>query len=123
MRAAHFILYVQDQALSTRFYQKVLGRPPRLDVPGMSEFELVDGAILGLMPEQGAQSLLQIETRPATTRCELYLVLSDLHGALRRALEAGGTLLQPAESRDWGERVAYLRDPDGHVLALAEKLS
>lgn len=88
----------------------------------MSEFELTGGAVLGLMPEEGAQRLLQIETQPAAARCELYLVLADLHGALRRALEAGATLLQPAESRDWGARVAYLKDLDGHVLALAEPL-
>lgn len=122
MIAAHFILYVRDQSRSTRFYQKVLGHAPRLEVAGMSEFELSGGSVLGLMPEEGAQRLLKIETQPSSARCELYLVLADLHGALRRALEAGAVLLQPAEKREWGAHVAYLQDPDGHVLALAEPL-
>jgi predicted enzyme related to lactoylglutathione lyase len=122
MIRAHFILYVRDQHLSSRFYQQVLGCAPRLEVPGMTEFELSGGAILGLMPESGIQRLIGVETRPAVARCELYLLLADLQGALRRALEAGAELIQPAEARDWGDRVGYLRDPDGHILALAEPL-
>lgn len=122
MIRTHFILYVTDQQLSSQFYRKVLGREPRMQVPGMTEFELSHEAILGLMPESGIQKLLGVETRPAAARCELYLLLADLQGALRRALEAGAQLIQAAEARDWGDRVAYLRDPDGHILALAEPL-
>jgi predicted enzyme related to lactoylglutathione lyase len=54
----HFILYVADQARSAAFYAKVLCVEPRLDVPGMSEFVLPGGAVLGLMPEAGIRRLL-----------------------------------------------------------------
>ncbi|MBN9420648.1 MAG: glyoxalase [Candidatus Eremiobacteraeota bacterium] len=101
------------------FYREVLGREPRLDVPGMTEFELAEGTVLGLMPESGIERLLGVVTGPRVARCELYLVLEDLEPALARALGAGAELLSGAADRDWGARVAYVRDLDGHVLALA----
>lgn len=115
----HFILYVADQARSCSFYRQVLGLEPRLDVPGMTEFELASGTVLGLMPEAGIERLLGVVTGPRVARCELYLVLEEVEPALSRALAAGAELLSEASVRDWGARVAYVRDLDGHILALA----
>lgn len=121
VKQVHFILYVRNQAASRDFYEQLLGRSPRLDVPGITEFELGGGAVLGLMPEDGIEKLLPIQTSPATPRCELYLVFDDLTPVLERGLAAGGRLLSAAEVRSWGARVAYLLDPDQHVVALADE--
>jgi len=125
MTTAHFILYVADQGRSTAFYRAVLAREPRLDVPGMTEFELGPGAVLGLMPEAGIRRLLGAALPdPAQAsgipRAELYLVVADAAAAHRRALAAGARELSPIQARDWGHRVGYSLDPDGHVLAFAE---
>jgi catechol 2,3-dioxygenase-like lactoylglutathione lyase family enzyme len=58
MITSHFILYVSDQEKSTQFYEKTLAIKPRLNVPGMTEFELSNGTIFGLMPETGIKRLL-----------------------------------------------------------------
>ena len=123
-RAAHLVLYVADQAASARFYERVLGRAPRLDVPGMTEFELAEGAVLGLMLEAGIRRLLgDALPDPAgargVPRAELYLVVEDPDGAHARAIAAGGKELRPVALRDWGDRAGYVLDPDGHVLAFA----
>ena len=55
---AYLVFYVSDQVASVAFYRRVLGIEPRLDVPGMCEFKLPGGAILGLMPESGIRRLL-----------------------------------------------------------------
>lgn len=122
--ACHFILYVADQARSTAFYTAVLARPPRLHVPGMTEFALPGGAVLGLMPEQGIRRLLgPALPGPAGAagipRCELYLVSGDPAAWHARALAAGARELSPLGPRDWGHEAAYALDPDGHVLAFA----
>ncbi len=122
--ACHLILYVADQTRSTAFYTAVLARPPRLDVPGMTEFALPGGAVLGLMPEQGIRRLLgPALPDPAGAagipRCELYLVSEEPAAVHARALEAGARDLGPLAPRDWGHEVAYALDPDGHVLAFA----
>lgn len=122
--AAHFILYVADQARSTAFYAQALGKTPRLDVPGMTEFDLGGGAVLGLMPVAGIRRLLG-ERLPdpgaaaGVPRAELYLLVADVarHHAL--ALAAGAAELSPPALRNWGQWAAYSLDPDGHVLAFA----
>lgn len=120
----HAILYVQSQAASSAFYRSVLDRAPRLDVPGMTEFE-VGGAVLGLMPEAGIRRLLG-ERLPdpaagrGVPRAEVYLVVDDAAAYHARALELGARELSPFGRRDWGHDVAYSLDPDGHVLAFAQ---
>lgn len=123
---AHLILYVNDQRASARFYARVLGLSPRLDVPGMTEFLLSEGAVLGLMPAAGIKRLLG-ERLPdpgraaGVPRAELYL-LTDQPGAFHdRALANGALELSPLALRDWGHEAAYSLDPDGHVLAFARE--
>ena len=55
---AHLIFCVADQKASSKFYSRALALQPRLDVPGMTEFELDGGAVLGLMPVAGIKRLL-----------------------------------------------------------------
>ncbi|MBM4063632.1 MAG: glyoxalase [Planctomycetes bacterium] len=122
--AAHFVLYVADQRASAAFYARALGLEPRLDVPGMTEFDLGDGAVLGLMPEAGIRRLLGARLPdPARARgvprAELYLVVGDADACHRRALAAGAVELSAPAARDWGHRVGYCLDPDAHVLAFA----
>ncbi|MCO4746101.1 MAG: VOC family protein [Proteobacteria bacterium] len=122
--SAHFILYVADQAVSTAFYAEALGKQPRLDVPGMTEFELSEGAILGLMPVDGVAGLFEGAVHTGTrqhSRAELYLRVEDPAAAHDRAVQAGATGLSPIQLRDWGDQAAYSRDPDGHILAFASK--
>ncbi|HRH70654.1 MAG TPA: VOC family protein [Flavobacteriales bacterium] len=121
-----FILYVRDQGRSHDFYRTLLGQDATLHVPGMTEFDL-GGCKLGLMPEEG---IARIITPPlphpkqgtGIPRCELYLLVADLGTVEPRARTAGAAIVDPAKDRDWGHRVAYYGDPDGHVIALAQEI-
>jgi catechol 2,3-dioxygenase-like lactoylglutathione lyase family enzyme len=123
----NFILYVRDQRASADFYRRVLAVEPTLDVPGMTEFRLGDGVVLGLMPERGITRLLKGAVDPASAggvpRAEVYLLVDDPAGYHARALAAGARELSSLEARDWGEAAAYSQDPDGHVLAFARSLA
>lgn len=127
MIKAQFILYVSDQARSTKFYRQVLDLAPTLNVPGMTEFTLADHCVLGLMPEAGIKRLLGDRLPDPTAgnglpRAELYLMVTEPEAYHRRALAAGAIELSELKDRDWGHRAAYSLDPDGHVLAFAEAL-
>ncbi|MBL7925163.1 MAG: VOC family protein [Bacteroidia bacterium] len=126
MNLVEIILYVKSQSASTTFYSAVLNAAPVLDVPGMTEFMLNEHCKLGLMPNAGIARILgdrlpHPDHGSGIPRCELYLVVDDLERACARAAAAGALLVSPSEHRDWGDRVAYFADPDGHVLALACK--
>jgi len=126
--ATHVILYVADQRAAGSFWEAVLDHAPALDVPGMTEFTLGAGTVLGLMPEAGIRELLGAALPdPAgargVPRCELYLVVEDPAAHHARALAAGAVELSALTPRSWGDRAAYSLDPDGHVIAVAERPS
>jgi len=119
------IIYVAHQKQSTAFYQSVLGKKPLLDVPGMTEFELSNGLLLGIMPEENIARLLG-DTVPhpgsgsGIPRSELYLPVQDPESSYKMLIQNGGKGISPPEKRTWGHIVAYGIDPDGHVLAFAK---
>lgn len=120
------ILYVKDQKQATRFYQQALNRKPVLDVPGMTEFQISENFSLGLMPGDGVKRLLgEAIEHPfgigkEIPRAELYLSVTNPEEWASRAEKSGATVLSPLQERDWGDRVVYLQDRDGNILAFAE---
>lgn len=122
------ILYVEDQQVSTAFYEKLLRHKADLNVPGMTEFRLSDSFKLGLMPNNGIAKILQDHLPHPSKgtgipRCELYLYVEDITVEFDNALSAGARVISPIAPRDWGDTVCYFADPDGHVIAFAVKSS
>lgn len=124
----HFeiILYVSNQERSKIFYSAILKQLPSLDVPGMTEFMLADNLKLGLMPDNGiAKIVTPLMPHPSAgtgiPRCELYLLVDDLQSVFDNAIKFGAKEISKVSDRDWGDRVGYVADFDGHVIAFAEK--
>ncbi|WP_238917104.1 VOC family protein [Clostridium sp. YIM B02555] len=120
------IFYVKDQGKSKVFYKKLLGYEPTLDVVGMTEFQMVNNVLLGLMPEEGIMRILENKIpnpkdANGVPRSELYIFVDDPDEYYLRAITAGGTGISKTELRDWGDYVAYCSDVDGHILAFAKK--
>jgi catechol 2,3-dioxygenase-like lactoylglutathione lyase family enzyme len=120
------ILYVADQQKSRDFYSAVLRETPVLDVPGMTEFNLGEGLKLGLMPEKGiAKILLDKTPHPETgngiPRCELYILSGEIEEAYATTIRSGAKEVSKIQDRDWGDRVGYVMDLDGHILAFATR--
>ncbi|GEM50807.1 hypothetical protein EB1_05970 [Empedobacter brevis NBRC 14943 = ATCC 43319] len=121
------ILYVNDQQASTDFYARLFRQPPDLDVPGMTEFKLAENCKLGIMPNKGIAKILSDKTpHPdegnGIPRCELYFYVDNVEFEFENAVKAGAWCISPVEDRDWGDRAGYVADPDGHIIAFAEKL-
>ena len=121
------ILYVNDQETSSKFYQNIFRKAPDLNVPGMTEFNLSDNCKLGLMPNKGIAKILADSTPHPDSgngipRCELYLWIENIQLEFENATKSGAKLISPIIDRDWGDRVCYFSDPDGHIIAFAEKI-
>lgn len=122
------ILFVADQQLSTAFYENILRKKADLNVPGMTEFIFADNFKLGLMPNDGIAKILSDKTpHPASgvgiPRCELYLYVENVEAEFGNALKHGAKLISPIELRNWGDRVCYFADIDGHIIAFAETVN
>lgn len=128
MNAIQFILYVTNQQASKTFYSHILNLDPVLDVPGMTEFQLSENCKLGLMPENGIAKILGDKTPHPKSgngipRCELYLSVSKIECYFSRAIASGAKIISEVAPRDWGDKVGYISDPDGHIIAFAEKIN
>ena len=122
------ILYVNNQEESNKFYQKIFRSLPDLNVPGMTEFFISDSCKLGLMPNKGIAKILSNKVpHPdlgnGIPRCELYLYVDNIHFEFDNAIKSGAKLISPIVDRDWGDKVCYFSDPDGHIIAFAEKIT
>lgn len=126
INVSYTILYVKDQQASAKFYSNVLNKEPRLNVPGMTEFDITKNSVLGLMPEVGIKRLLG-ERLPDPSqangipRAEIYLMVDNPQEYFERALQNGAIELSNLGKRNWGHHAAYCLDPDGHVLAFAKE--
>ncbi len=126
----HFetILYVADQELSCKFYQNLLRCKPTLHVKGMTEFQLFGNCTLGLMPNAGIAKILTEKVPHPDKginipRCELYLRVNDVQFEYDHAVKSGAKLISAIADRNWGDKVCYFADLDGHIIAFAEKLN
>jgi uncharacterized glyoxalase superfamily protein PhnB len=80
---------------------------------GDSRFFLVDE-----MPNWKVVSPLTLGGSPVT----LHLYVNDADAAYARAIEAGAEMVLPPDDGFWGERYAIVRDPFGHVWAVASRV-
>lgn len=123
----HFILYVEDQQKSTEMYAELFEKKPILNVPGMTEFELSENVVLGLMPNKSiAKIIAPILPNPSNgtgiPRCELYLYVNQIESIYERCQSLSFVQISPLIDRDWGDKAFYIADKDGHVIAFAEKI-
>lgn len=125
-KTIELIIYVADQAQSTEFYEQLLNKKPVLNVPGMTEFELAPNCKLGLMPNHGIAKIIHpIMPHPqdghGIPRCELYLYVDDLNTIQQQAKDCNAKLISALAVRNWGDKVVYYADLDGHIIAFAQK--
>jgi lactoylglutathione lyase len=116
------VLYARDVERLARFYA-VFGFEAHSRIPG--EDGTVgfvglrrDGAELGITTEASPRILAGVEPGPGP-RHELFVYVADVDLAVKDATAAGGSTLRAAADMPWGERLAYLQDPEGNVVTVA----
>jgi catechol 2,3-dioxygenase-like lactoylglutathione lyase family enzyme len=105
-------LFTDDVDGMSAFYRRLLGAAPVGEWPGGVLFALGDGKLL-------------VHERAAATgggppnEDHFAISASDLDGACAALVEDGCTFLVEPQDYPWG-RSAYLRDPDGRLVELAQ---
>jgi predicted enzyme related to lactoylglutathione lyase len=118
------ILAVEQLPRAIAFYRTVLGWEQVVDASVYGELRSPTGMRLGVYDRRNfGNNIGRIpEPHPGpVSTTELYFHAGDLEAMVARACEAGATLLSAAADRAWGERVAYVRDPEGTVIAFAQR--
>jgi uncharacterized protein len=121
-RVSVITLGVADVPRAGSFYQ-ALGWPLSGVPEGGVAFFKNAGSRLALYSlEAMAEETGQTAAAPGSIGVALAINLESrdlVDAALAAAVEAGGTLLKPAQERFWGGYSGYFADPDGHAWEVA----
>jgi PhnB protein len=52
----------------------------------------------------------------------LFLYVEDVDKTVERALTSGARILVPLQDQFWGDRIAWVMDPAGHVWTVASRI-
>jgi lactoylglutathione lyase len=120
--ADYVILIVEDLDRALEFYTGVLG----LKLGHRSgEYAQLDTGVtrLALYTRNAmARTLGMSLERPSSNApgFEIGFKVDGVDAAVDELVARGASLAMPPTDRFWGQRTAYVRDPDGHLIELAQ---
>lgn len=121
----YVILIVADLDRAVRFYTDVLGLPLAHRAGDYAQF--ATGATrLGFYTRDAMAKTLgtPLETPAAhAPGFELGFKVANVDAAFTELVKRGATPVTPPVTRPWGQRTAYVRDPDGYLIELAQQLT
>jgi catechol 2,3-dioxygenase-like lactoylglutathione lyase family enzyme len=109
---AEVALFTDDVQSAKRFYADLVGSPPVAEWPGGAIFAA--GGAKVLVHERAAA----MKDGPPNED-HFALAVDDLNAACNELLKRGLAFLLEPRDYPWG-RSAYLRDPDGRLVELAQ---
>ena len=125
------IVYCDDLPRSLRFYRDLLGfrvtfAHPEQGEPGFVALQLGEGAELALadVRDPEAVHLHGKAVRPTSGHgFELCVYADDVDDAVTALRAAGVPVLAEPADQPWGDRMAYVEDPQGNPVMLCAELS
>ena len=119
-------LVCRDPAAAIDFYVKTFGAIERGSRPGP------DGTIAHAMLTIGPAMLMIEAERPTLTSrvpkpdgsspVVIYVYVADVDETVDRAIANGAQVLVPLQDQFWGDRIAWIMDPSGHVWTVASRI-
>lgn len=124
------IIYTRDLPAASRFYRDLLGYtetyrfPADAAEPVFVSLTLPDGSGIALAAAEDGQ--LGAHGQPMRPRSghqfELCLYTDDVDKAIADLRGHGVPVLAEPADQPWGERMAYVADPDGHPVMICARL-
>lgn len=118
----YLILIVEDLDRALGFYVDVLGL--RVGHRSGDYAQLDTGTTrLALYTRSAMAKTLGMALDPPVSNApgfELGFKVSDVDAGFAELIARGAQPVMPPTDRFWGQRTAYLRDPDGHLIELAQ---
>jgi catechol 2,3-dioxygenase-like lactoylglutathione lyase family enzyme len=121
----YVVLVVEDVDRALGFYCGLLGL--RLGHRSGPYAQLETGATRVALYERAAMAQTlgrELESpSPDAPAFELGFKVDDCDAVYDEVVAAGAAPAVPPTDRSWGQRTAYVRDPDAHLVELAQDLS
>lgn len=115
MRLKNVLLVVRDIAQSKRFYHELFG----LQIVRDFGDNVILSEGLALQEQTNWEQLIHTPTVTGNTS-ELFFEENNLDAFLLSAREYGVEFVGDVRLNSWDKRVVMLKDPDGHLIEVAE---
>ncbi len=119
-------LFCRDVAAEIDFCKNTFGAMEGVRRPGP------DGSVAHALITIGpAMIMIASESPELTSRAPkpdgaspvvMYIYVEQVDDTVERAVTGGATILRPLENQFWGDRIAWLMDPEGHVWTIASRI-
>jgi uncharacterized glyoxalase superfamily protein PhnB len=116
-------LVIKDCANAIDFYKKALGAQE------IYQSKMPDGKIMHAMIQIGNSVIMLADEFPAMgavgpntlggTSTTLHIYTDDADKLFNQAISAGATPIMPIADMFWGDRYGQIKDPYGHIWAIA----
>jgi lactoylglutathione lyase len=120
----YIILIVENLDRALNFYTRVLGL--RLGHRSGDYAQLDTGTTrLALYTRNAMAKTLSLSLDAPAANApgfEIGFKVADVDAAFSELVARGAPAVVPPTDRFWGQRTAYVRDPDGHLVELAQDL-
>ena len=115
------ILYVDDVASSLDFFERAFGLKRGFLHESGDYGELTTGETKLAFSSRAL--MRQLDKNPASPTSdaptfEIAFETDNVAAALRRARDAGATLIQDARDEPWGQTTSYVADPNGYLIEI-----
>ncbi len=118
----YVVLIVRDLDVAVRFYCEVLGLALKHRADAYAQIE-AGATRLGLYTREAMQVTLDralAEPAAAAPAFEIGFKVEDVDAAFAELKRRGAQAVMAPRDRPWGQRTAYLCDPDGNLIELAQ---
>lgn len=90
-----------------------------------SEFQVNGETILMIGPEGSPEAPHGVSPNSGGYKASFnsYLYVSDVDAFVARAAAAGAEVVEEPADQFWGDRTAYLKDPDGYLWMIATRIA
>jgi len=120
----YVVLIVGDLDKALNFYTEVLGIRLRHRSGDYAQMD-TGKTRLGFYTREAMSKTLGMSLKPPNIDnpgFEIGFKVEDVDSAYLELVEKGASPAMPPTTRPWGQRTAYVRDPDGHLIELAQDL-
>lgn len=120
----YVVLIIEELDRAVAFYRDCLGLTLSHRAADYAQF-VTGSTRLGLYTRKAMEKTLggPIATPAADAPgFEIGFKVPDVDRAYAELTARGASAVTPPTTRSWGQRTAYVRDPDGHLIELAQDL-
>ncbi|MGG7436750.1 VOC family protein [Chryseobacterium arthrosphaerae] len=124
----YIILYVEDVEQSMSFYKNTFNTEIKFITPEKDYGELITGettisfASVNLASSNIKEGFLTSKANAKPFGIELGFVTDDVETLVSEAIKNGAILYEDIAVKPWGQKTAYIKDPDNYLVEICTEI-